>query len=69
MVAEKAIQAHILELSAEQLKNVNVNANVSEEDLTLMVDEALQRARKRCDEVNTPSRFEHNNAESDLTIY
>ena len=42
---EEAVQAHILELSAEQVKNAN--ANVSEENLTLMVDEALQWARKR----------------------
>ncbi len=42
---EEAVQAHILELSAEQVKNAN--ANVSEEELALMVDEALQWARKR----------------------
>ncbi len=42
---EEAVRAHILELSAEQAKAVN--ANVSEADLTAMVDEALQWARKR----------------------
>ncbi|MEO9062610.1 MAG: ribbon-helix-helix domain-containing protein [Nitrosospira sp.] len=42
---EEAVRAHILELSAEQVKVAN--ANVSEADLTLMVDEALQWARKR----------------------
>lgn len=42
---EEAVQAHILELSAEQAKIAN--ADVSEEDLTSMVDEALQWARKR----------------------
>jgi len=42
---EEAVRAHILELSAEQVKVAN--ANVSEADLTSMVDEALQWARKR----------------------
>lgn len=42
---EDAVRAHILELSAEQAKAAN--ANVSEADLTSMVDEALQWARKR----------------------
>lgn len=42
---EEAVRAHILELSAEQVKAANTN--VSEADLTLMVDEALQWARKR----------------------
>lgn len=42
---EEAVRAHILELSAEQAKAAN--ANVSEADLTAMVDEALQWARKR----------------------
>jgi hypothetical protein len=42
---EEAVRAHILELSTEQVKVAN--ANVSEADLTLMVDEALQWARKR----------------------
>lgn len=42
---EEAVRAHILELSAEQVKVAN--ANVSETDLTSMVDEALQWARKR----------------------
>lgn len=42
---EEAVQAHILELSAEQAKIANTD--VSEEDLTSMVDEALQWARKR----------------------
>ncbi len=40
---EEAVRAHILELSAEQAKIAN--ANVSEEDVTSMVDEALQWAR------------------------
>ena len=39
---EEAVRAHILELSAEQAKIAN--ANVSEEDVTSMVDEALQWA-------------------------
>jgi hypothetical protein len=42
---EEAVQAHILELTAEQVKAAN--ATVKEEDLTAMVDEALQWARKR----------------------
>jgi hypothetical protein len=42
---EEAVRAHILELSAEQAKAAN--ANVSEADLTAMIDEALQWARKR----------------------
>ena len=42
---EEAVQAHILELTAEQVKFVN--ANVNEADLTAMVDEAIQWARKR----------------------
>ena len=41
---EEAVQAHILELSAEQAKIAT--ADVSEEDLTSMVDEALQWACK-----------------------
>lgn len=41
---EEAVRAHILELTAEQAKAAN--ASVSEEDLTSMVDEALQWARK-----------------------
>jgi hypothetical protein len=41
---EEAVRAHILELTAEQVKTTN--ANVSEVDLTSMVDEALQWARK-----------------------
>lgn len=41
---EEAVRAHILELTAEQTKAAN--ANVSEADLTAMVDEALQWARK-----------------------
>lgn len=41
---EEAVRAHILELTAEQAKAAN--ANVSEADLTAMVDEALQSARK-----------------------
>lgn len=42
---EEAVQAHILELTAEQAKAAN--ASMSEVDLTSMVDEALQWARKR----------------------
>jgi hypothetical protein len=41
---EEAVRAHILELTDEQVKTTN--ANVSEVDLTSMVDEALQWARK-----------------------
>lgn len=41
---EEAVRAHILELSAEQAKTAN--ANVSEADLTSMVDEALRWARE-----------------------
>jgi len=42
---EEAVQAHILELTAEQTKTIN--NNVSEADITSMVDEALTWARKR----------------------
>jgi len=42
---EEAVQAHILELSAEQAKVAN--AHLSEAELTEAVDEALQWARKR----------------------
>ena len=42
---EEAVRAHILELSAEQAKAAN--ATVDEADLTSMVDEAIQWARKR----------------------
>jgi hypothetical protein len=41
---EEAVQAHILELSAEQAKVAN--ANVGEADLVSIVDEALEWARK-----------------------
>lgn len=41
---EEAVRAHILELTAEQAKAAN--AGVSEADLTAMVDEALQWARR-----------------------
>lgn len=41
---EEAVRAHILELTAEQAKSVNTN--VSEADLTAIVDEALQWARQ-----------------------
>lgn len=41
---EEAVRAHILELTAGQAKVAN--ENVSEADLTAMVDEALQWARK-----------------------
>lgn len=40
---EEAVRAHILELTAEQVKTAN--AAMSEEDLTAMVDEAVQWAR------------------------
>ena len=42
---EDAVQAHILELTAEQVKADN--ANVSEAEIASSVDEALQWARKR----------------------
>lgn len=42
---EEAVRAHILELTAEQAKAAN--SNVSEEDLTSIVEEAIQWARKR----------------------
>ncbi|WP_434580461.1 ribbon-helix-helix domain-containing protein [Pseudomonas sp. Z5-35] len=42
---EEAVQAHILELTAEQAKAAT--ASVSEAELTSMVDEALDWARKR----------------------
>lgn len=41
---EEAVRAHILELTAEQAKAAN--ANVSERDLTSVVDEAIQWARQ-----------------------
>ena len=41
---EDAVQAHILELTAEQAKTTN--ANVSETELASMVDEALDWARQ-----------------------
>lgn len=41
---EEAVRAHILELTAEMAKAANTN--VSEADLTSMVDEALQWAHK-----------------------
>lgn len=40
---EEAVRSHILELTAEQAKSAN--ADVSETDLTAMVEEALQWAR------------------------
>ncbi len=42
---EEAVQAHILELSAQQAKAAN--ASLSEAELTEAVDEALDWARKR----------------------
>jgi hypothetical protein len=42
---EEAVQAHILELTAEQAKLAN--AELSEPELSAMVDEAVQWARKR----------------------
>lgn len=41
---EEAVRAHILELTADQAKAAN--AGVSDADLTAMVDEALQWARR-----------------------
>jgi len=41
---EEAVRAHILELTAEQVKSAN--ADVSEADLTSIVDEALNWARQ-----------------------
>lgn len=41
---EEAVRAHILELSAEQAKKANVD--VAEVDLTAIVAEAIQWARK-----------------------
>nr|WP_278249742.1 ribbon-helix-helix domain-containing protein [Photorhabdus cinerea] len=40
----EAVRSHILELTAEQIKVSN--ADISEMDLTSMVDEALDWARK-----------------------
>lgn len=40
---EEAVRAHILELTAEQVKTSN--ASVSERDLTSIVEEAVQWAR------------------------
>ncbi len=40
---EEAVRAHILELTAEQAKATN--ADVTEADLTALVDEAVQWAR------------------------
>ena len=42
---EEAVRSHILELTAEQTKAANVN--ISETDLSLMIDEALDWARTR----------------------
>ncbi len=42
---EEAVRAHILELTAEQAKAAN--AEVNEDDLSAMVDEALNWARQR----------------------
>jgi len=42
---EEAVRAHILELTAEQAKAAN--ESLSEEDLTAIVEEAVQRARNR----------------------
>ncbi|MGV8934427.1 MAG: ribbon-helix-helix domain-containing protein [Gallionellaceae bacterium] len=42
---EEAVQAHILALTAKQVKVAN--NNVSEADITSMIDEALKWARKR----------------------
>lgn len=40
---EEAVRAHILELTAEQVKSAN--AGMSESDLVALVDEAVQWAR------------------------
>lgn len=40
---EAAVRAHILELTAEQVKAANVS--VSEDELAVMVDEAVEWAR------------------------
>jgi hypothetical protein len=42
---EEAVRAHILELTAEQAKAEN--AGVNEKELGLIIDKALQWARKR----------------------
>ncbi|MCP5170299.1 MAG: ribbon-helix-helix domain-containing protein [Hahellaceae bacterium] len=42
---EEAVRAHILELTAEQAKAAN--AEINEDDLSAMVDEALNWARQR----------------------
>jgi len=42
---EQAVRAHILELTAEQAKTAN--AGQSKEDLTAIVEEAVQRALNR----------------------
>jgi hypothetical protein len=42
---EEAVQAHILELTAEQVKSAN--ADIGEPEISKMVDEAVQWARKR----------------------
>ena len=42
---EEAVRSHILELTAKQTKAANVN--VSETDLNLMIDEAVDWARTR----------------------
>ena len=40
---EEAVRAHILELTAEQVKTANID--VSEDDLAAMIDDAVQWAR------------------------
>jgi hypothetical protein len=42
---EEAVRAHILALTAEQVKSAN--AHLSEADLTALVDEAVEWARDR----------------------
>ncbi len=46
---EDAVRAHILELTAEQIKAVN--SIIYKADLTAIVDQAIQWARKRCADV------------------
>jgi hypothetical protein len=42
---EEAVRAHILELTVEQTKAAT--AGINEADMTVIIDEALQWARKR----------------------
>ena len=42
---EEAVRSHLLELTAEQAKRAN--ADLNEEDVNVMVDEALEWSRSR----------------------